>query len=244
MNEDKLKNMWKGAENRLGAPGYESETIEKFLSSRSGSVAVKIARLLQFDIALKLLTVVALIVNAVLYFNVQTEVFYTCISGIILLVSLVWYELTVLKRFHSVSDYSKSTKEKLSAMLTFLQSRFFSVLLSVSSTYLFFFIAGSLIYFYSAYGQVRPLDNTDVFVFTILCFIGIVINFSANWGQVNYFKKHLKVCLSDMNDSILSIVTSNIETQQKQDRTTKLLLALVLVFGFVILVAVLKKFGI
>jgi hypothetical protein len=47
-----------------------------------------------------------------------------------------------------------------------------------------------------------------------------------------------------MNDSILSIVTSNIETQQKQDRTTKLLLALVLVFGFVILVAVLKKFGI
>jgi hypothetical protein len=50
--------------------------------------------------------------------------------------------------------------------------------------------------------------------------------------------------LSDLNDNVLFIVSQNIEAQQKQDRTTKLLLGIVLIIGFVLLIAILKKIGI
>ena len=69
------------------------------------------------------------------------------------------------------------------------------------------------------------------------------MNFTIYYAQVKYQIKHIEACLSDLNDNILAVVTSNIETQQKQDRTTKVLLYAVLIFGFIVLIAVLKKLG-
>ena len=67
------------------------------------------------------------------------------------------------------------------------------------------------------------------------------LNFVINNSQVKYNIKHLKLCLTDLNDNILAIVTNNIEAQRKQDRTTKVLISFVLVFGFVLLIAVFKS---
>jgi hypothetical protein len=44
--------------------------------------------------------------------------------------------------------------------------------------------------------------------------------------------------LSDLNDKNLELVSENIELQRKQDRSNKLLLGLVVVIGFVLLIAV------
>ena len=106
-----------------------------------------------------------------LYEVITLNVFYISVTGIVLLAPLIWYEFIVLKRFSKVSDYAQNTREKLSGILTFLRSRFFTAVLSVASTYLFFFIAGSLVYFYTVYGKVRPLDNMDIFVFVVFCII-------------------------------------------------------------------------
>lgn len=243
MNDNKLKEMWKSTENLAGAPGYETEAIERFLNSRSSSVATKIARMLLFDIALKLIIALAFIGIALNFYGAQPEVFYTCIASMVLILPLVWFESTVLRNFNSVANNNRSTKDKLSGMLVFLQSRFFSAVLSVSLTYLFFFIAGSLLYFYRVYGQVRPLDNMDVFVFSTFCLFGMGLNFWVNTWQVNYYKKHLKTCLKDLNNNVLEMISSNIETQLKHDLVIKLLLGLIVVLGFIIFVAVLKKYG-
>jgi len=244
MNQKNLKDMWKSAEKAMDSPNYESNSIERFLTSRSNAVAGKVVKMLQFDIALKILVALAFITDAVLYFNVQKTVFAVCIAGLALLVPLVIFERNVLRRFTRISDYAQNTREKLSGMLTFLRSRFFSALLSISASYIFIFISGSLLYFYSTYGHVRTLDGMDVFVFSVFITIGIVMNFFVNHGQVSYYIKHLEMCLSDLNNHILETVTDNIELQQKQDRTTKLLLALVIIFGFLLFIIVLNKFGI
>ncbi|HKI88691.1 MAG TPA: hypothetical protein VKA38_06665, partial [Draconibacterium sp.] len=235
---------WKSAGKTTETPGYESETIERFLTSRSNSVTSKVAKMLQLDVALKLLVALVLIIDAVIYFNIQKMVLVTCAAGLVLIIPLVLFEFRVLKRFSEISDYAQTTREKLSAMLTFLRSRFFTALLSISATYIFVFISGSLLYFYSVYGKVRAMDGMDVFVFSVFIIIGIAMNFFVNQGQVKYNIKHLEMCLSDLNEQILEAVTSNIELQQKQDRITKILLMLVIVFGFVIFAVVLKKFGI
>ncbi len=242
MNDNNLKDIWNNAENVLGISGYESSTIEQFISSRSSSVAEKVKKMLQLDIGLKMLVAFVLAIDAFIYFNTQT-VFVICLLGIALLVPLVLFEFSVIKRFTEISDGGQSTKERLSAILIFLRSRFFTALLSISSTYIFIFISGSLMYFYATYGEVRPLNGQDIIVFSVFIIIGIVLNFVVNNSQVKYHIKHLELCLTDLNDNILAIVTTNIEVQRKQDRTTKILVGFVLVFGFVLLIAIFKNFG-
>ena len=242
MSDKILKDIWNKTENVLGASNYESNAIERFTAGRSDSVAQKIRTMLQFDIVLKAIVGLMLAVDAILYVSTSL-VLIICIIGIVILIALILFQFKVLKRFSEIADYGQSTKDKLSEMLTFLRSRFFTALLSIASSYIFVFISGSLLYFYAVYGQVRAHDGMDIIVFSVFIIIGIVLNFFVNFSQVKFQIKHLESCLSDLNDNVLFIVSQNIETQQKQDRTTKLLLGIVLIIGFVLLIAILKKFG-
>jgi len=80
-------------------------------------------------------------------------------------------------------------------------------------------------------------------VFLTFILIGIVLNFVVNQGQVKYHIKHLETCLKDLNDKNLELVTENIELQRKSDRSNKILLALVLVLGILLLIIVFKNIG-
>ena len=182
------------------------------------------------------------IIDATLYLNYY-HVVVLSIIGAAALVPLILFETKVLKQFTETADSAHSTKEQLSAMLTFLKTRVFTTLVSISSTYIFVFVAGVLVYFYVAYGYVRPLDLQDIVVFSVFILIGITMNYLVNRNQVKYHIQHLETCLSDLNDNVLEVVSQNIELQQKQDRITKLLLMFVLVFGFVLLIAILKSAG-
>lgn len=237
MNDEKLKAMWNKAENLMGASDYGSAAIEQFISGRSNDTVQKIRNMIIFDIALKLLGLAVLAVDFVLYFG-TTNVMTVTLAGIALIIPLVYYQRNMLRRFTEAADNGQSTRDKLASMLTYLKTNFLSTLLSVSITYLFVFIAGSLAYFYAAYGYVRTLDGVDFMVFLGFITMGIVFNFIVNQAQIKYHIKHLEVCLSDLNDKNLELVSENIELQRKQDRSNKLLLGLVVVVGFVLLIAV------
>ena len=236
MNDKNLKDMWKNSENFMGTSSYESSTIERFLSGRSNSIAQGIRKMIFLDIALKLLVVIVLGIDIFLYMG-TLNVLTICSLGIGLLAILIWYLFKMLNRFSEIADYGQSTKDKLSSMLTYLKNRFYSTLLAISSTYLFIFISGTLVYFYAVYGKVRPMDGQDIIVFLIFIIAGITFNFLVNRAQVKYQIKHLEVCLSDLNNNVLATVSDNLSTQQKQDRVIKFLLALVLLAGFILLIA-------
>jgi len=59
----------------------------------------------------------------------------------------------------------------------------------------------------------------------------------------NELKQDWRKAGKEMNSQVYSsaTVSSHIETQRKQDRTMKTLLSLLLIFGFVILIAVLRQ---
>ncbi|MCY1723541.1 hypothetical protein OU798_24530 [Prolixibacteraceae bacterium Z1-6] len=242
-NDKKLKAMWNKAENFMEGSGYESETIERFMSKRSNSIADKIRKTLQIDIALKFLFAVIFTLDTALYFKIQPKVAWICITAIIIVIPLIMFEFRVISRFNRISDYGMNTKEKLSKMLAFLKNDFLTAVLSITTTYLFLYISGLLLYFFVTYGQLRRLGNMDIFVFSTLALIGIFISFTSNYAQVRYQIKHIETCLSDLNDNLLEIVTSNIEIQRKHDKTTKMLFGLVLIFGFIVLIVILKKLG-
>ncbi|WP_372653102.1 hypothetical protein [Draconibacterium sp.] len=195
-----------------------------------------------FDLVLKALAVCALAVDFVLYFGTANIMAVTG-AGVAILLPLIFMQYKLLNRFLEAADYGQTTRDKLASMLTYLKTKFFTTLLSVSGTYLFGFIAGSLVYFYKTYGYVRPLDGVDFVVFLTFILIGIVLNFVVNQGQVKYHIKHLETCLKDLNDKNLELVTENIELQRKSDRSNKILLALVLILGILLLIIVFKNIG-
>ena len=234
--------MWSKAETLLGSSEYERSTIEQFISKRSNTTADKIKKMIYVDIFTKLVVLLVLGIDLFLYLGTP-NVMAVCITSMVLLIPLIRFELKMLNHFSETVDYGKSTKEKLALMLTYLRSDFFSTLLAISIGYPFLFIAGTLLYFYSTYGYVRPLDGQDIIVFSIFIIAGLVFNFYVNRKQVSYQIKHLETCLSDLNDKSLEIVSNNLEKQRKQDITNKVLLLLVLVLGFVLLIAVFKNIG-
>jgi hypothetical protein len=241
-NDKKLKAMWSKAENLMGASDYKSSSIEQFISGRSGDTVQKIKNMIIFDIALKAFVLAVLAIDFALFWGAYNVMVVT-IAGAALLVPLIFYQRRLLNRFTTAADNGQSMRDKLVSMLTYLKARFFTTLLSVSITYLFVFIAGSLAYFYAAYGYVRPLDGVDVIVFVGFILIGIVFNFVVNRGQMNYHIKHLETCLTDLNENNLALVSENIELQRKQDRNNKILLALAVIFGFLLLIAVFMNIG-
>ena len=243
MNDEKLKAMWNKTENVMGTSGYESSSIGEFLSRNSNNTAQKIKNMIIFDIALKSFLVVIFSIDIVFYIGF-TNIIAVCIAGIVLLAMLILFQYKMLKRFEKVIDYNQNTRDNLTSMLAYLKTKFYSTLLAISASYLFVFIAGSLVYFYAAYGRVRPLDGIDIVVFLLFILTGIGFNFFVNKAQVKFQVKHLELCLSDLNDRALIYASENIEMQRKQDRTNKLLLTLILIVGVILLIAVfMNAFG-
>jgi len=242
MNDKKLKDMWNKAETLMEASAYASSSIEQFISGRSNDTTQKIRNMIIFDLVLKALALCALAIDFVLYFG-TANIMAVTVAGVAILIPLIFMQYKLLNRFSEAADNGQTTRNKLASMLTYLKTKFFTTLLSVSGTYLFVFIAGSLLYFYAAYGYVRPLDGVDFVVFLTFIILGIVLNFVVNHGQVKYHIKHLEICLKDLNDQNLELVSENIELQRKRDRSNKILLALVLVLGILLLVIVFKNIG-
>jgi hypothetical protein len=243
MDDKKLKDMWNKAEIYLGTSGYEASTIEGFLSGRSGAGSEKIRKMIQLHIVIKVLAAVILLLDAVLYYPVQPMVSYICILGAIIVIPLIWYELKILNRFSRITDNNRSPKEKLSDMLVFLRSHSFTTLLSISSTYLFGYTAGILLYFFVAYGYLRRMGSLDIFVFPAICIFGMILNYVMNNNTIKYQIKHFEACLADLDKDVLKLVSSNIDEQQKRSKTTKLLIGIIVFLSFLIFVAVLKELG-
>jgi hypothetical protein len=243
MKDKDLKRLWNKVEDTMEASVYESETIEKFVANRSTSVLESIRRMLILDITLKVAFSTVFLVDAILYFGVQPAVFQICVAAILIAIPLVLGQLGTLRYFDRLTDYAQSTRERLSQTLTFLRTRSFTTILLISSTYIYIFVSGMLMYFFFTYGRVRPLDGIDFLVFSAFIGIGVVMNIVINGGQVKYHIKHIEACLSDLNDNELAVVTSNIETQRKQDQTVKVLLIIVGALGFTLLAILVKKLG-
>jgi ABC-type multidrug transport system fused ATPase/permease subunit len=243
MNEDKLKAMWNKTESLESGSLYNSQLIQKYLSGRSNDISRKMRNMIRFDMVVKALIACVFGVDMYFFYG-SANIVLVSFLAILILIPMIIYERKMMVRFDKAAGQGQNLRENLSSMLSYLKTKFTSTLLAISITYLFVFISGSLIYFYFAYGYVRPLDYLDVVVFTGFIMIGIVFNFIVNRGQVKYQIRHLENCLSDLNDQALPLAEEMIESQRKQDRANKLILGVLLIFGFLLLIVVLLNVGI
>jgi len=240
MKDQEFKDIWRSLEENPGVPIGGAFNAESFIKSRSITVKDKIRQLLQYDMLFKLIGGIILLLD-IAFYNDTIDVLYVCFAGLFFLAIMSFIEYKFLLQLNRIADPGSSTRDNLSELLIFLQRKSNILGILTASSQMLIFVPGLLAYFFLTLGQLRPMTGMSFFVFSTLCLIGMIMSYSRTVSQIKYHIKHITVCMSDLNDNILQMAYSSIEKERKQDSTMKMVIGLLLVFAFVVFIAVLKS---
>jgi hypothetical protein len=235
-----LKDGWDNIDELSGIPGYDIKSVEKFIHGRSISIYQKIRSLFIGSFILKSVAFLFIVFNLILYRKYENVIMINALLCLLLVIFLI-IEIRFYFEFRKSATPSKSSKENLSSLLVFLGRKYPLLAIIWSATYLFGFIPGILLYFILAYGYLKPIDLMDYLVFSFLGLIGILSSYLYNKRQFGHHVRHIKLCLSDLNDNALALASENIETKRKLDVTIIVLTQFVIIMVFVILMVILKS---
>ncbi len=242
MNDENLKKAWGALGKHANIPDPNFPTPEQFVRNKPASIQDKIGNILRYDLILKGVAGIVLILDTVFYFN-QPKELSVILTGILLWVIIVYLEIRTSQQFNKISDPGQPTRENLSAIMVFLRRKSFLYGVMVATSNLLVFVSGLLLYFYIVYRFFKPLILESFLVFSILCCIGVITQFMRTRSQIGYHISHLSVFLSDINNNALAYVSESIEKQRKQDMMIRGLVAMLLTFGFVLMIALIKSIG-
>ena len=235
-----IRNGWENIDEFTGIPGYGIKSIDKFIRGRSVSIYGKIRKIFKIDFVFKSVAALFIIVNLILYRDYQDIL----IINAVLLGFLIILTISGIKYynlFNESADPGKTSKENLSSMLTFLKRKFPIAAIMCAATYIFGYVPGILLYFMVAYGYLKPFTSLSYFVYSFILFIGMLFGFILNMRQVKFHMNQIRICLSDLNDDALAIATEHIESKRKMDSIVIVLIQVVVLLGFIVLIAVLKS---
>lgn len=235
-----LKNGWDNIDEFSGIPGYGITSIEKFTYGRSVSIFEKIRSIFIRSFIIKSIAALFISFNLILYRGNKNVIMINAFLMFLLVIFLI-IEIRFFSEFKKSASPSKSSKENLSSLLIFLGRKFPVLAIFRSATYLFGFIPGILLYFMLVYGYLKPIDLMGYLVFSFLGLIGIIFSYIHDKRQVGYYIRHIKLCLSDLNDNALAMASENIETKRKLDVTIIVLTQFVIILVFVVLMVILKS---
>lgn len=240
MKDEELKNIWNMIHEQTGSMDTSAISSGQFIKSRSGSIQDKIRSMLQKDLIIKMVSGLAFMLNLLFYKDYPT-IIYICLAGIVFLAVMAGIEWKTLQAFNEISNPDQPTRDNLSRLLVFLRRKSNLFEITIASSQMLIFVPGLLIYFFLVYGQVKPMTGMSFFVFTVLCLIGTIMSLIRTKSQIKFHIKHIRLCLSDLNENSLEFASRAIEKQRKQDQLIIMLVAMLLIFGFVVFIAVLKS---
>ena len=240
MKDEDLRNIWNSLDDYPGVPITGKFSAEQFIKSRSATVKNKIRKILHNDLLIKLAGGIFLLLDIAFYFDVP-KVLYVCAGTLIFLLIMTALEFMTLKQFNSISNPEQSMSNNLSGTMIFLQRKSNILGILSASSQVLIFVPGLLLYYFLIYGQLRPMTGMSFFVFFTLCLIGTITSYSRTISQIKHHVKHFTIYLSDLNDNVLQMAYFTIEKDRKRDNTIKTLIGMLLIFAFVVLIAVLKS---
>jgi len=240
MNDFNLKDSWQNIDEYAGVPGYGITSLDKYLKGQTLSVFGKIRWLFIRDFIFKSVGGIFILLN--LYFygdNPRLMLINLVILGLTLL--MLMSEIGIYRSFNRIADPGKDAKQNLASLLTFLRRHFTVPVILFASTQVFVYVPGVLFYHFLEYGGVEHLTPFSYFVFSFICLFTVVIAIILTFSQLKYHERHIRICLSDLNDNALAQASENIKLRRKQDTLIIVLVGVAVLFGFVIVIALVKS---
>jgi hypothetical protein len=235
-----LKNGWENIDEFAGIPGIGITSVEKFVQGRSLSIAGKVRGIFVRDFIFKTLACLFIIPNLFLYRNDFEIWLINAILGILLVVFTL-LGLKFFREFKRSADPARSSRENLTALLTFLTRRFPYAAVIAATTYICTFLPGILLYFVAVYGYLKPFTGETYVVFSFLGILGTVSGCVLDIRSVRHHIQHIRICLSDLNDNALALASQNIEMKRKMDHMKVILIQVLILLGFLGLIVIFKN---
>ncbi len=234
-----IKNGWENIDEFVGIPGYGITSVEQFIKGRSATIYNKVRGIFIRDFIFKSLAFIFMMLNLLVYGDYPGIVILNAVL-LAFLFLFAFIEIRYFMSFRQSADPAKSSKENLSSLLTYLQRKFPLSTALRSTTYLLTFTSGMMFYFFVEYGRVKPFTPMSIFVFSFICLMGMLFGYLIDMKQVSYHIKHIKICLSELNDNALAMASEAIELKRKKDVTVLVLMQVLIFFGLLVIVIVLK----
>lgn len=237
MDFDQYKAAWKSDQ------GFEKNTlseadIQGFLKSKSKEIYKLFRKGLIFDIALKSVIGASFIVLVVLFFSSLKVVLTSSFifAGITFAISI---QGRMLKKI-PIPDYAEDNLRKvLERTIGFYKDKYIRSLLLAALSNSLFIISGMLFYFYFKYGEVRPFETDDYFVFGFTIIVSFILGAYAQIKLHNFQIRQLELCLTEIDENTINELT--IKNQKARRRKLFLIFLLAIICGLLVLAFLLTR---
>ena len=224
---ENYKSAWKEEKNFTKATLSDSE-IRTYIMKRSKGLTGSFKAGLILDIILKIILGLSFIILMVL-FKGRIEIVGLCTASILLLIYLLWIDITTYRKIPGQEGYSEDMHNFLKNRIEFYRTKFLKTVYIIALTNPFVFLSGMLFYFYFKYGVIRPLQVGDILVFSIFCIAGFALGAFIQVKQYNFQVNQLEDCLREFE--LNGINEDTVKRHKKQKRTILIIFIIALIVG-------------
>ncbi len=225
-----LREAWK--KERSFQENALSETdIKKYLGQRSRDISRLFQAGIITDMVMKTLLGLSF---AGLFFLMPNHTGITMYSAalLVLIILLMIYQWGSLKRIPASADKTENLRDLLEMKITYYRQRHLKSLHIAALSGSLFFLSGMIYYFYFKYGEIRPLDVTDLLVFSTAVLVAYVTGVIIQMKSHGFYIRQLEHCLAEIDENAIKELT--IQRQKHQRRRLFFIILLALVAGLLL----------
>ena len=158
------------------------------------------------------------------------------IAGIAFVIS---FQGRMLKKIPKANYAEDNLRKVLGKTIGFYKDKYIRSLYVTALSYSLFIISGTLFYFYFKYGEVRPFETDDYFVYGITIILGFALGAYAQIKLHNFQIRQLKLCLNEIDENTINGLT--VKNQKAKRRQIFLVFLLAIICGLLILAFILSR---
>lgn len=235
---EKYKSSWK-KESAFEAKTLSAQNVSKFMQSSSKHLVSLFKKGLVFDIILKSLLFIAVMVFIVLISNQKNVVYTSLLIQAIILISL-GKQFSSLKTLPVNQLEPESAIQQLNGYILFYDKHYIYSILNSALSSVLVFIIGSLYYLHFKYGILPALEIDDIIVLFLFIVISFGLSFYAQFMQTKFHINQLKACVKDIETDALTETT--VKTYRKHKLRNMLLIGILFIVGLLVFLYLIYQF--
>lgn len=231
-----LFRIWEKAGNHISnQQQLNKEKMESMINKTSTEFTSGIKRLLVADAIFKVILLFGLITISALNLA-NLFVLMTTLICTLIVVFVIRQERYLVEGINEIKEFRGSIRRYIEMELGYYKGNIFRFPLVLSISVFLFFVLGSLIYHGIKYETIRPIrDLQDAFVIFGFLALGFILAFSVHFPYFRNRIRHLEDLLTDIDDT--ERVNDHIEKQNARRRKNRIVTALLVIFGLMVLIA-------
>ena len=234
---EKYKTAWK-KELAFEEKTLSALEVSKFMRSSSKNLMSMFKKALVFDIILKGILFILVVVLIVLASSQTTLVYVNLFIQAVILFLIGW-QINTLRKLPINKPEPLSAIQQLQSYIAFYHNHYiYSIFNSAASSVLLFLI-GSIYYLHYKYGLIPSMDIIDFLVLGMFVILGFGFSYNVQLKQSEFHIKQLKSQLKEIEENALT--EKSVQTYRRDRLRNILLVSLLFIVGLLLLIFLITR---